>query len=74
VGTVFGPVGMMIGGFVGHGIGKVTGAYIAPKIRQGVQKLREVATPVIKNVVQKVQKTVEKVKEGAKKLWNWLTN
>lgn len=70
VGTVFGPVGIALGGFVGHGIGKVTGQYIAPKIQQGINKVAKVVKPMVKQVVQK---TAEVVKETAKAVWNWLT-
>lgn len=70
-------VGAAIGGTVGALVGRVSGKYIAPKVTQGIQKLTQVATPIIKNVVQKTvevaQKTGTAIKEGAKKLWNWLT-
>jgi len=67
IGTVILPgVGTAIGGFIGAVVGGIAGSSAGEFIAKGVQKVREVATPLLK-------KAYEGTKAVAKGLFHGLT-
>ncbi len=67
IGTVFGPVGTLVGGLVGGTVGYIAGSKVAETVVKGVQKVREKAIEIVKDVGSTIV-------SGAKNVWNGITS
>lgn len=61
IGTVFGPVGTVVGGFVGGTVGYIAGSKAGETLVKGVQKVREKATEVVKEVGNRIVSGAENI-------------
>lgn len=75
IGTVLGPGGTVVGGFIGGTVGYIAGSKIGETIVKGVQKVRETARKVVKEVGSSIVLGVKSVWNGAKSfarsLFSW---
>lgn len=63
IGSVLGPVGTVVGGFIGGTVGYIAGSKVGEIVVKGVQKVREKAIEVVKEVGSMIA-------SGAKSVWN----
>ena len=70
IGTVFGPAGTAIGGFLGGAVSYMAGTKVGETIVKGAQKLRDGAKKIAKEVFASVKNVGSKVVDGVKNFFS----